>query len=147
MEVTEGTRVQPDHIYVIPPGKIMTISDRTLSLEEQPRHPSVSHSIDIFFRSLAEDVKERAVAIILSGAGSDGTDGARAIKARQGLVIVQDPETAKYDSMPRAAVDAGVGDYILPPEAMVGKMMGYVRKSFQGREETRQALAQGRSPA
>jgi two-component system CheB/CheR fusion protein len=140
MEVTEGTRVQPDHIYVIPPGKIMTISDRTLSLEEQPKHPSVSHSIDIFFRSLAEDVKERAVAIILSGAGSDGTDGARAIKARQGLVIVQDPATAKYDSMPRAALDAGVGDYILPPEAMIGKLMGYVRKSYQGREDARQAL-------
>jgi len=136
----KGTRVQPDHIYVIPPGKIMTISDRRLSLEEQPKHPSVSHSIDIFFRSLAEDVKERAIAIVLSGAGSDGADGARAIKAQQGLVIVQDPETAKYDSVPRAAVDAGVGDYVLPPEAMVGKLMGYVRKSYQGREETRQAL-------
>jgi len=78
----------------------MTISDRRLSLEEQPKHPSVSHSIDIFFRSLAEDVKERAIAIVLSGAGSDGADGARAIKAQQGLVIVQDPETAKYDSVP-----------------------------------------------
>jgi len=96
----KGTRVQPDHIYVIPPGKIMTISDRRLSLEEQPKHPSVSHSIYIFFRSLAEDVKERAIAIVLSGAGSDGADGARAIKAQQGLVIVQDPETAKYDSVP-----------------------------------------------
>jgi len=140
VEVTDGTRLQPDHVYVIPPGKTMTISNRTLRLEEQTKHPSVSHSIDIFFRSLAEDVKERAVAIILSGAGSDGTEGARAIKARQGLVIVQDPETAKYDSMPRAAVDAGVGDYILPPEAMVGKLIGYVRKSYQAREETRQAL-------
>jgi len=118
----------------------MTIQDCTLRLQLQPARPSLSHSIDIYFRSLAEDAKEQAVAIILSGTGSDGTDGARAVKAGQGLVIVQDPESAKYDGMPRAAIAAGVADYILPPEEMPGRLIEYIRKSYLQREETRHAL-------
>jgi two-component system CheB/CheR fusion protein len=96
----------------------MTIQNRTLRLQAQPIRPGLSHVIDAFFRSLAEDVKEQAVAIILSGTGNDGTDGARAVKAGQGLVMVQDPESAKYDGMPRAAIAAGVADYVLKLECM-----------------------------
>jgi len=139
-EVTEGTRVEPNHVYIVPPGRDMTIQDRTLRLQAQPIRPGLSHVIDAFFRSLAEDVKEQAVAIILSGTGNDGTDGARAVKAGQGLVMVQDPESAKYDGMPRAAIAAGVADYVLKPEAMAGQLIEYGRKSHQQREETRQAL-------
>jgi two-component system CheB/CheR fusion protein len=139
-EVTEATRVERDHVYIIPPGRDMTIQDCTLRLRAQPDRPGLSHGIDIYFRSLAEYAKERAVAIILSGTGSDGTEGARAVKAGQGLVMVQDPESAKYDGMPRAAIAAGVADYILPPEEMPGRLIEYVRKSYLQREETRHAL-------
>ncbi len=139
-EATEGTRVEPDHVYVIPPGSDMTIRGYKLKLEAKTDHPGLLHSIDVFFRSLAEDAEERAVAIILSGTASDGTDGARVVKAAQGLVIVQDPESAKYDGMPRAAIAAGVADYVLKPEAMVGQLMGYGHKSYEQREETRYAL-------
>ena len=78
-EAEEGERVQPDRAYVIPPGKALSIRNRALILEDQPDHPGLTHSINLFFLSLAGDVKERAVGIILSGTGSDGTDGARAI--------------------------------------------------------------------
>ncbi|MDP3879414.1 MAG: chemotaxis protein CheB [Dehalococcoidales bacterium] len=139
-EVAENTRVEPDNVYVIPPGKDMIIRDRTLWLQLQPVRPSLAHGIDIFFHSLAEDVGEQAVAIILSGTASDGTDGAKAVKARHGLVIVQDPESAKYDGMPRAAIDAGVADYVLKPEVMADQLIKYQRKSSRQREATREAM-------
>jgi two-component system CheB/CheR fusion protein len=138
-EAVEGTRVEPDHVYVIPPGSDMTIRDHKLRLEAKPEHPGLLHSIDVFFRSLAEDAEERAIAIILSGTASDGTNGAGVVKAGQGLVIVQDPESAKYDGMPRAAIAAGVADYILKPEAMAGQLMEYIHKSYKQQEETRNA--------
>jgi two-component system CheB/CheR fusion protein len=103
-------------------------------LEAQTNHPGLAHSIDIFFRSLAETAQERAVAIILSGTGSDGTNGARVVKARQGLVIVQEPESAKYDGMPRAAIAAGVADYILPPEEMPRQLIEYVSHTSSERK-------------
>jgi two-component system CheB/CheR fusion protein len=139
-EAEKGERVQPDHAYVIPPGKAMSIRNRILILEEQPEHPGLTHSINLFFQSLAEDVKERAVGIILSGTGSDGTEGARAIKVMGGLIIIQDPVTAKYDGMPRAAIEAGVADYVLPPEAVPAKLIEYLRQSFYKREQIRQDL-------
>ncbi len=139
-EADKGERIQPDHAYVIPPGKAMSIRNRILILEEQLEHPGLTHSINLFFQSLAEDVKERAVGIILSGTGSDGTEGARAIKVMEGLVIIQDPVTAKYDGMPRAAIAAGVADYVLPPEAIPAKLIEYLRQSFHKREQIRQAL-------
>ena len=140
VEAAEGTQIEPDHAYVIPPGIVMVIRGRTLRLQEQREHPGLYHSIDVFFRSLAEDVKDRAVAVVLSGAGTDGVDGARAIRAQQGLILVQDPETAKYDGMPRAALAAGVQDYVLAPEAMAEQLVEYFRQPYHRREEIRQAL-------
>ena len=139
-EVMENTRVEHNHVYVIPPGSDLTIKNRTLQLQPQPARPNLAHGIDLFFRSLADDLKEQAVVIILSGTGSDGTDGARAVKAAQGLVIVQDPGSAKYDGMPRAAIAAGLADYVLKPEAMISQLIGYSRKSQRQREETRESL-------
>lgn len=139
-EATEGTRIEPDHAYVIPPGNNMIVRDRTLRLHEQLGHPGLYHSIDFFLRSLADDVKERAAAVILSGTGTDGVDGARAIKVQQGLILVQDPETAPYDGMPKAALAAGVEDYVLAPEAMPGQLIEYFRQSYDRREEIRQVL-------
>jgi two-component system CheB/CheR fusion protein len=139
-EVTEDIIIKPDHVYVIPPGRNMTIQDHTLRLEDRPDHPGLANSIDLFLHSLAEAVQERAVAIILSGTGSDGTDGARVVKAGHGLVIIQDPKSAKYDGMPRAAIAAGIADYILPPEEMASQLIEYARKPYQQREEIRHAL-------
>ena len=139
-EAQEGDLVQPGYAYVIPPGKGMSISNRVLAIRDQPEHPGLTHSINLFLQSLAEDVKERAVGIILSGTGSDGTDGVRAIKDRDGLVIIQDPVTAKYDGMPRAAIEAGVADFVLSPEAMPAKLIEYLQQSSYKREQIRQAL-------
>lgn len=138
LEVKENTRVEPNHVYVIPPGSDMIIRDRTLWLQPQPVRPNLAHGIDTFFHSLAKDAEQQAVAIILSGTASDGTDGARAVKAKHGLVVVQDPKSAKYDGMPRAAIDAGVADYVLKPEVMADQLIEYQRKSSLQREETRQ---------
>ena len=132
--------MQPDQAYVIPPGKALSIRNRTLIVADQPDHPGLTHSINLFFLSLAEDVKERAVGIILSGTCSDGTEGARAIKAQEGMVIVQDPVTAKYGGMPQSAIDAGVADYILTPEAMPARLIEYLRQSIYKRDQIRQAL-------
>ena len=140
VEATEGMPVKPNHAYIIPPGKSLSIHNRTLSVVGDQEHPGITHSINHFFHSLAEDVKERAVGIILSGTGSDGSDGARAIKANDGLVIVQDPVTAKYDGMPKSAIEAGVADYILPPAAMASQLKDYLDQSFYKRERIRQAL-------
>ena len=140
VEATEGMPVKPNHAYIIPPGKSLSIHNRTLRVVGDQEHPGITHSINHFFHSLAEDVKERAVGIILSGTGSDGSDGARTIKANDGLVIVQDPVTAKYDGMPKSAIEAGVADYILPPAAMASQLKDYLDQSFYKRERIRQAL-------
>lgn len=139
-EVKKDTMVEPNHVYVIPPGSDMIIKGHKLRLEAQPERPGLLHSVDVFFRSLAEDLKEQAIAIILSGTGSDGTEGAKAIKAEQGLVIVQNPESAKYDGMPGAAIAAGVADYVLQPDKMADQLVEYGRKTLHQREDTLRAL-------
>lgn len=116
LETKDSMKMLPDHIYMIPPNKNMTITDRTLKLAEQMEHPGIAHSIDLFFRSLASDLKEKAICIILSGTGTDGSLGAKAVKAELGMVMVQDPKTAAYDGMPQAAITAGVADFVLPAE-------------------------------
>ena len=112
--------VHKDEVFVIPPGKDMIIIDRTLHLfdRESSREPFLP--IDHFLRSLAEEQKENAVANILSGNGSDGSFGIKAVHGELGMVMVQSPETAKYDSMPRAAIETGLVDYVLPPNEMPG---------------------------
>lgn len=141
VEATDTVEIQPDHVYMIPPNKAMTISNCTLRLEEQPEHPGIIHSIDTFFRSLAKDMKEKAIGIVLSGTGSDGTQGARAIKSALGLVIVQDPETARYDGMPRAAIAAGVADIVVPADKMGEKLLDYYQQSYgQSAEKRHQSL-------
>ncbi len=130
LEATNGKRVEPNRVYMIPPNKGMIIAGKNLMLTEQTTHPGIAHSIDTFFRSLALERHENAIAIILSGTGSDGTLGAKAIKADLGLVLVQDPESARYDGMPRAAIAAGVADLVLPVEKMPGQLIEYVKTSY-----------------
>lgn len=117
-------KVMPDTVYLIPPKKNMTIKDGKLMLTEFVQG-MLNHPIDVFFSSLAQDQKERAIAVVMSGTGSDGTSGIKAIKERGGLVIVQSPETAKFDGMPRSAISTGLEDFILSPEEIVDEILNF----------------------
>ena len=125
VQVKDRTKVQPNCVYVIPPNKDMSLLHGTLHLLAPSAPRGLRLPIDFFFRSLAEDQLERSVGIILSGMGSDGTLGLRAIKGKAGVTLVQDPATAKYDSMPRSAVAAGLGDIVAPVEDLPGKLIDY----------------------
>ncbi|MDF7811943.1 CheR family methyltransferase [Hymenobacter sp. YC55] len=131
LEVTDGMRVRPNHIYVIPPGKDMSLLHGVLHLFEPP--PGRGLPIDNFLQSLAKDVRERAICVILSGMGSDGSIGLKMIMENFGMVVVQDPETAEYDSMPRAAIATEFVDYILPAGTIVPQIIGYVQQPVSRR--------------
>src|SRR5690242_10455186 len=104
--VENGMTVEPDHVYLIPPKKEMIISGGRLLLSERDRQQELSLPIDTFFRSLAQDCGPRAIAIVLSGGGSDGSRGVRAVHDAGGLVAVQSVESAQFDGMPKMARDA-----------------------------------------
>lgn len=120
-EVQDGMTIEPDHVYVIPPNAFMTVFHGVLRLSPRSESPDQHMPIDSFFRSLAEDQGQHAVGIILSGTGSDGSLGIRAIKAEGGIVLAQDG-SAKYNGMPKSAVATGSVDYILPPEKMAAEL-------------------------
>ena len=121
-EITDDIHLAPDHVYIIPSNKILTSTDGVLQLA--PREKKIlNFSIDIFFTSIADVHKEFAVGIVLSGTGSDGTLGLKAIKEQGGIGIAQDPESATYDSMPQSAVNAGVVDFILAPEKIPAQLL------------------------
>ncbi|WP_394836159.1 response regulator [Pendulispora rubella] len=116
--VEDGMTIEPNHVYLIPPKKEMIISGGKLLLSERDRQQELTLPIDVFFRSLAQDCRERAVAIVLSGGGTDGSRGIRDVFDSGGLVIVQDEESAQFDGMPRTARDAGVAHWVLAPGEM-----------------------------
>ena len=126
----DGMDVEPNNIYMIPPQMNLTIFHGKLILKKRDSARGVNLPIDIFLRSLAEDQAEKAIAIILSGTGSDGTRGVRAIKENGGMVMVQEESTAKFDGMPRAAISTGVADFILPPEEMADQLTAYVEHPY-----------------
>ena len=117
-QVLDQTRVKPDHVYIIPPNREMGILNGALQLSMPNSVRGQRMPIDAFLRSLAEDQGERAIGIILSGAANDGTLGLRAILGAAGICMVQEPSTAKFDSMPRSAIAAGYATHILPVEQM-----------------------------
>ncbi|MCS7046283.1 MAG: PAS domain-containing protein [Gemmataceae bacterium] len=123
----DGMAVQANAIYLIPPKKDMIISNRQLLLTDKDPKQLVTLPIDHFFRSLAHDLGDRAIAIVLSGTGSDGSRGIRDVHEAGGLVIVQSPETAKFDGMPNSARQTGAVDIVLPPEEMPAALLQYVR--------------------
>jgi two-component system, chemotaxis family, CheB/CheR fusion protein len=126
-QVKGGTVVKPNCIYVIPPNKTMSISKGILQLHKPIQARGQRLPIDYFFRSLAEDRKESAVGLILSGMGSDGSLGMRAIKEKNGIIMVQDPLTAKFDSMPRHAIDTVTVDIIAAPGAIPSRLMEFLK--------------------
>ncbi len=122
VQVEDGMEVKPDCVYVIQPGKNMRLSNGKLLLSSQKEH-ELNLPIDLFFRSLAEDAGARAIAIILSGTGSDGSNGIKAIKENDGLILVQNPESSKFDGMPRSAIRTGIVDAQLAPEKIALELM------------------------
>jgi two-component system CheB/CheR fusion protein len=124
--VEDGMLVEADHVYLIPPKKEMIISDGRLLLSERDLEQELTLPIDVFFRSLAEDCGERAIAVVLSGGGSDGSRGIRAVHECGGLVVIQDVESAQFDGMPKTARDAGVADCVLPPQDMPRVLLQHV---------------------
>ncbi|MCB1315688.1 MAG: PAS domain-containing protein, partial [Leptospiraceae bacterium] len=122
--VEHGMALEPDAVYLIPPGKQMRVSDGRLELADRDTH-RLDMPIDIFLQSLAREFGRRAVGVILSGSGSDGQEGVRAIHEANGLVIVQSASTARFDSMPRSAIATGVADFILTPVEMPETLILY----------------------
>jgi len=134
--VEDGMLVLPDNIYLIPPKNNLTIFHGKLFLSQQEHTKGlINLPIDIFLRSLAEDQGEKAVSIILSGSGSDGMRGVRAIKEHGGMVMVQSEESAKFDSMPRSAISTGLVDFVLPPEEMPGQLVSYAKHPYVAKTE------------
>ncbi len=129
VQVKDRTRVRPDCVYVIPPNKDLSLLHGVLHLLAPAGARGLRLPIDFFLRSLAQDQQEHSVGVILSGMGSDGTLGLRAIKERAGVVLVQDPATAKYDSMPRSAIEAGLADIVAPADELPGKMLAYLKRT------------------
>ena len=121
VEAQDGMRVMRNHIYMIPPKYNLEIVSDVLRLKKY-NHRSINHPIDIFFRSLAAAYENRAVAVIMSGTGSDGTNGIRSIKDKNGVIIVQSPESAKFDGMPRNAIATGFVDLVLNPDSIAREM-------------------------
>ena len=111
-EVEDAMLVAPNTIYVIPPDRDMALMHGKLHLMEPSAPRGLRQPIDFFFRSLSQDKQEKAIAIVLSGTGTEGTLGLREVKGQGGMVMVQDPETAKYNGMPRSAIGTGLVDYV-----------------------------------
>jgi len=126
-QITDRLKVAPGHVYVIPPNRDLSILHGVLHLLEPVAPRGLRLPIDFFLRSLAEDQHEHGLGVILSGMGSDGTPGLRAIKEKAGAVFVQDPASAKFDSMPRSAIAAGLADVIAPAEQLPGKILAYLK--------------------
>ena len=140
-EVVDGVVVQPNCAYIIPPGHDMAFLNGTLQLMEPAAPRGQRLPIDFFFRSLAQDQHEQAIGIVLSGTGSDGTLGVRAIKGEGGMIMAQSPESTEFDGMPRNALATGLVDYELPPGEMAAQLMAYAAHAY-GHPASRAALPQ-----
>ncbi|MBL8441445.1 MAG: chemotaxis protein CheB, partial [Betaproteobacteria bacterium] len=122
IEAVDGQAPVPDTIYITPPNRNVVLRDGILQLIESPREISPKPSVNLFLSSLAEERKEDAIGIILSGTGSDGSSGVRAIKAGGGFNFAQDPRSARYDGMPQSAIDTGCVDWIQTPEEIANEL-------------------------
>jgi two-component system CheB/CheR fusion protein len=145
-EVSDGLAVKPDHVYVIPPNATMSITGQTLHLarreESQVKHMSVDH----FMRSLAEQKGNRAIGVILSGTGTDGTLGMAEIQAHGGVTFAQDEGSAKYDGMPRSAVAAGYVDSVLSPKGIANELARIARHPYVARDSLSQPVETAPAP-
>ena len=133
-EVTDGMGLEPNHVYVIPPNATMSLSNHTLRLGPRGEVRGMHMPIDHFMRALAEEQGNRAIGVILSGSGTDGTLGLAEIQAQGGVTFAQDEHSAKYDSMPRSAVAHGCVDYVLPPKGIARELARVARHPYVSRD-------------
>ena len=147
VQVTHTTSIAPGNIYVIPPGCGMTMLDGQLVLEETVAGAGPPMAINMFLRSLALAQREHAIGIVLSGMGSDGTAGLASIRNAGGATLVQTPSDAEFDSMPRAAIDAGVADFVLAAADVPRKLIALRDNAYPFRRGPAAALAPVPAPA
>src|SRR5688572_5799496 len=146
LQVVDGMKVEPDHVYVIRPGHTLTLRNGILHLGEPVEKRGHQRPIDDFFRSLAEEQRERAIAIVMSGMGSNGTAGAQVIKTVGGVCIAQEPDSAKFPSMPRNLLDAGHADFVLRPSEMPDVLIRYSSHPYaRGTEPVDAVLSQNQT--
>lgn len=126
LQVKDRMPVKPDHVYVIPPNKSMSILKGILHLFQPMESRGLRLPVDFFLRSLADDLNDLSIGVILSGMGSDGSAGVRSIKEKNGIVMVQEPSTAKYDSMPRNAIDSVHADIVAPANQLPSKLIQFI---------------------
>lgn len=146
-EISDHTAVEPNQVYVIPPNCDLAVVGGVLHLSPRNKSAGMARSIDNFLISLAEDQKERAIGVILSGAGSDGAAGIKAIKENGGLTFAQEEHSAKYDSMPRSAINTGCVDFVLPPEKIAAEICKVVRQPDRTRSRAAANAKQRRGAA
>jgi two-component system CheB/CheR fusion protein len=128
----DGMKVKPNSVYVIPPNKDMSILHGSLQLLEPSMPRGLRMPIDFFFRHLADDQEERGIGIVFSGMGTDGMLGVKAIKSKLGMVMVQSVDSAKYDGMPRSAIETGLIDVVAAAEDLPARLVAYVRHAAGG---------------
>lgn len=126
-QVTDLLKVEPNCVYVIPPNKSLSLLKGVLHLFDPTVTRGLRLPIDIFFRSMADDLQENSIGIILSGMGSDGSLGIKAIKEKNGIVMIQDPETAKFNGMPKSAMESVIADIVAPVQELPYKLINYLK--------------------
>ncbi len=144
-KANDGMKVEPNHIYVAPANRDIAILHGTIQLIEPMQSHGFRLPIDFFFKSLSADLGEKAICIILSGMASDGSAGLKAVKSELGMVMAQDPASAKFDSMPSNAIKTELVDYILPPEEMPDQLLKYTNQKVKGVLLDR-AITEGKIP-
>ncbi|MEI6486733.1 MAG: chemotaxis protein CheB [Sphingomonadales bacterium] len=147
VQIEDGMRVEPNRVHVIVPAKTVLIADGILQLVEPSAPRGHRHPIDSFFSALAQDQKAQAIAIVLSGAGSNGTAGLADIKQAGGMCIAQDPLTARFDSMPRHAIASDFVDMVLAPDAMPAALLGYIHHSYVHARQPEMLVPPGEAPS
>ncbi|TGT40765.1 PAS domain-containing protein [Mesorhizobium sp. M4B.F.Ca.ET.169.01.1.1] len=130
VQVEDGMAIAPDHVYVIAPDTDLKLVKGGLKVSKPSQPRGQRHPVDVLFASIATEQRERSVAIVLSGTGSNGTEGLKEIRAEGGMSLVQAPETAKFDGMPRSAIAAGLADHVLAPEKMPATLLAYVHHGY-----------------
>ena len=133
-EVTSGQKLRPNCAYVIPHNTLMAIVDGRFTLTPRGKEPRQHLSVNFFMRSLAQERQSRAIGIVLSGTGADGTLGLEDIKAEGGITFAQDPASAKYDGMPRSAIDSGCVDFVLPPKEIAKELQWITQHPYVRQE-------------
>ena len=130
-QAEDGMKIESNHVYVSPPNRDLAVLHNTIQLIEPIESHGFRLPIDFFFKSLAADKRNKAISIILSGMGSDGTSGLKAVKSELGLVIVQNPISAKFNNMPLSAIATGLVDYVLAPEDIPEQLLNYTYKRIR----------------